>query len=284
MFWDSFDRKICLTLKHTRDRRKEAERECKKVGLSDVEFFYGVTPKDEAVKDAYRQKKVVEYPSCWRCGQDRCECSNNILIPSQVACFISYLNIFEMAVESDDYTFMVFEDDIEFETYFKDVAARTLTKQKLEPMHFYSEFPCLLSLGQGYYGKGHIGTRAFRDNIRWADGDLSECNVMFAFNKPFAKLALRFMRKFTMTSDIYIHNFLGTRSIHWSLFPRIAHDKSWSTGTVKSEIHPKQLYVDNVQLSLKERLDEKRRLLKHVKRVSTREEYDKYIEEYLKDS
>ena len=283
MFWDSFDEKICLTLKTTPERKKAAEAEFKKVNLSDVDFFYGCLPGDEIVKNAFREGKVHAFPSCWRCGEDKCGCENNILVPAQIACFMSYVKIFEHAANSDSYTFLIMEDDIEFESYCNEVGEQVFQRDKLEAMHFYSEFPCLLSLGQNYFGKGHIGTRHYNNNIRWADGDLSECNVMFAFNKPYAKLALRFLKKFTMTSDIYIHNFLGTRCVHWSLFPRLSHDKSWSLGTVKSTIHPKQVLVDNKNLPMKMRLAEKQRMVKHTKRVESEAQYNKYIQDYLKD-
>lgn len=280
--WNVFDEKICLTLKSTPERRRSAVEEAKKVGLNNFKFFYGSTPRDERVKNAFRKNKVFEYPNCWRCNRPMCGCENNILTPEQIACFVSYQRIFESAVKSNSNIFLVFEDDIEFETYAQEVGTKIFNREYFDYLKFYENLPVLFSLGQGYFGKGAKEKRGYNGgNIRIADGDLSECNVLFAFNKTFAKLALTLLDTYTMTSDIYIHNFLGQRCIHWSLFPRIAHDKSWSTGDFQSQIHPKEVFANNKNVPQHLRDDEKRRLKTHIKRVESAQQYKEYIDRYL---
>jgi GR25 family glycosyltransferase involved in LPS biosynthesis len=278
--WDQFEEKYVLTLRSETNRHVHIIRELQKVGLHDYVFVYGVTPEDEEVKEAYRQKKVSAYPPCFRCGQNSCACENNILIPSQIACFISYKKLFERAVNSLSGTFLVMEDDVEFEDYAKELAERAFNKKMMETLKFDTKFPVLMSLGQNYFGNAPKESRVYKKH-HWIAHDPSCCNVTFAFNRAYAKLFLDSLHRYTTTSDIFIHDVLNRHCNHYTLNPRISHDLSWSTGDMKSTIHPKKVFIENDAHSFEERESELNRYEHHIQRVNTKEEYHSFLANYL---
>lgn len=279
--WDSFDKVYCLTLKDNILRQESAKKNLSIAEIDNYEFFYGSTPDEEEIKEVYRKKQLLQYPVCFRCRRTRCNCKNNILIPAQIACFRSFMRIFETASKSRKYkTFLVVEDDIEFESYFKELALSALNREYLESLHLFSNLPTLLSMGQGYCHPAPKITRKWKDRFLWNEFDVSECNVMFAFNKAFANLACTLFKRYETTSDIYIHRYLGSKCIHYSLFPRIAHDLSWSTGQLPSMIHPKKIYFTQNH-SIKDKQKEIKRYKNHIKRCNTPEEYAKFVSDYV---
>ena len=279
--WESFDQVYCLTMKDNTLRQESAKKNLAKVNIKNYQFFYGSSPEDEEIKDVYRNKQLIQFPLCFRCKKTECKCENNILIPSQIACFRSYMRIFETVLSSSfsGRTFLVVEDDIEFETYTKQLAERALNWNVLESHHFFSNLPVLLSMGQGYFGLAPKTSRLWREHYIWHEKDKTECNVMFGFNRAFAELAVRLFDRYEMTADTYIHRFLADNCIHYSLFPRIAHDLSW-IGRLPSTIHPKKLY-QREKHTREEKKVERQRFKSHIKHCETSEEYDNFIQSYL---
>jgi hypothetical protein len=278
--WGGFDKIYCLTLEDNPVRKAHAKKELDRVGIKEYEMVNGFTPKHDIIKQAYRNKLVLPYPTCFRCKKASCRCENNFLIPAQVACFKSFLHIFEKSVKSPHTSFLMLEDDVEFESYYQPMLLNQLNRNKLAEHHLYSQYPCLLSLGQNYMGNHQKQARVFRNNTSWVNNDHSECNVTFAYNKMFASMALDMFKKYTMTSDTYIHKHLGKMCIHKSMSPRISHDLSWSTGKLKSSIHPKQIFF-NHNHSITDKKKELQRVRSHVKRVRSRIEYDNFVRSYI---
>lgn len=277
-----FDQIYCLTLKETPDRAKGAIEQLEKVGCTEFQFFNGATPDDEEVKDAFRKGLVQGYPSCFRCGRTSCSCDNNFLTTNQVACFVSYMRLFYMASNHPTKkTFLLVEDDVEFEDYAVDALELALGERARHRTGIDTNIPSLLSLGQNYVGRAPKMSRTFDGNVNWVENDASECNVMFAFNKAFAELAVHQFKGYFTTSDVYIHRYLHDKCLHHTIHPRIAHDLSWSTGEVKSTIHPKSNYITHPDRSDEEIKEEIGRMRSYIKRVDTEEEYNKYVEEYL---
>lgn len=279
--WNAFEEIIVLTLKKDVERHVNFIRNFELVGIKDWTTIYGTDKNDEIIKNLYRGKLIKEFPKCFRCGKSSCKCENNFLIPSQIACFHSYLKMFDYCVNSDNQTFLFVEDDVQFEDYATQLATDALNVERLSSdTSFFSFRPTLLSLGQNYMNG--VEKREYNGEFKF-DTSRFPSNVTFAFNKAFARLALDEFSKygFSHTSDIYIHEHLASKCEHLSLSPKISHDLSWSTGDMKSNIHPKRIRAEKGNLTVAER-DESLRLWEtHIQRLNTREEYDSYIDRYL---
>lgn len=278
--WGAFDKTYCLTLETTVERQAHAKKQFERVGIERYEFVNGFTPNDPEIKLAYKNNQVLQYPNCFRCKRPNCGCENNFIIPAQVACFKSFLKIFQKSVNSPHTSFLMIEDDVEFENYWEPIVKNHLTRNKLELLYLYSPYPCLLSLGQNYMGSNPKHMRVFQNKVVWSETDNSECNVTFAYNRAFAGMALDLFKKYNMTSDTYIHRHLGRMCIHKSLLPRLSHDLSWSTGKFKSNIHPKSLFL-NHNHSIEEKRKEIQNFRNHVKKVRSKQEYQNYINKYI---
>lgn len=278
-----FDKTFCLTLERTKGRQERAVEELKKIGIKDFTFFYGATPDHEEVKNAFRNGLVAKYPSCFRCQRPKCNCENNFMTPEQVACFVSYMRIFYYIAElkTNDNTFLLVEDDVEFEDYALEALEKSFEGDNPLSLGLTTELPAFLSLGQNYMPRAPKEKRVYDGVVRWNNHTAEPCNVTFAFNKAFAKLAVHQFRGYITTSDLYIHQFLHKRSLHHTLEPRISHDMSWSTGEFKSTIHPKTNYTKFPGRNKEEIKDEALRIKSHKKRVNSEEEYNQFLEEYL---
>lgn len=72
-------------------RREHVQQHFADLGIDTFTFFDAVSHEDQAVIDAYNDGMVKRFPPCFRCGKRKCECKNNILIPQQVANWLSFL-------------------------------------------------------------------------------------------------------------------------------------------------------------------------------------------------
>jgi hypothetical protein len=284
MWSNVFEEIYCLTLRSETNRHSHFIQELDKVGIEDYEVVYGVTPEDEVVKNAYRENRVLSFPPCFRCGKDSCCCENNILIPSQIANYISFLNVFEKAINSERNTFLLIEDDVEFEDYADELAEHAFDSRSFKSLQLYSPKPTIIGLGQNYFGTAPKESRTYNGRHHWTGNEPgSLCNVLFGFNRAYADLVLKSMKgsKFATTSDIYFHGALDNQCNRFTLYPRSAHDLSWSTGGMRSTIHPKRVFAENERNTLEERVRELNRCESHVQRVSTKEEYESFVRSYL---
>lgn len=278
-----FDNVFCLTLRKDTDRQERVKEELKKIEVDKFQFFYGATPEDPEVKEAYRDGLVKPFPTCFRCGKSRCNCDNNFLVPQQVACFVSYMRLFYYVsnLKTDSNIFLLVEDDVEFEDYALTALKSSFEKDNVEMLGLSTDLPAMISIGQNYIMSAPKSRREWEGTYRWNPHCNEPCNVTFAFNKAFAKLALHQFHGYRTTSDIYIHSFLHKRCLHNTLEPRISHDMSWSTGEFKSTIHPKKEYIAFPGRSVDEIKEEALRIKSHTKRVNSEEEYNEFLQEYL---
>ena len=197
--WNGFEKVLCLTLKNEIDRQKSATKELCSVGLNKFQFFEGVTKENERVKSIFNNNKVITFPPCFRCGRISCNCNNNVLIPSQIACFLSYLDIFEYAIKSPFNTFLVAEDDIQIKNFNPKILKNVMKNSVLKDLNFFNlDTPCLLSMGSPNPVNVY-------NQLSWENHNLKPSNYLFGFNNAFAKLAIKEFEKFNTTSDLYIH-------------------------------------------------------------------------------
>lgn len=241
-----FDEIYCLTLPESPERHNHISRELNDKKITSFSFHIGYGPDSHEVNKAFSERRVANKEQCFRCHHETCKCGNNILIRSQVACFLSYLDIFNRAVNSGKRTFVCLEDDVIISSNYLLFGACLLNSKSLSKYGFYSDEPALLKMGSP---RKCTSVSISAEEMRSRDWilDSSEMsNTMFAFNLAFAKLALKNSEQINSTSDIYIHRDLALVSSSHKLPVQFAHDLSWSEKKIPSLIHPKAPGIKNI--------------------------------------
>ncbi len=235
-----FDYIVCVSLSSSDDRRAHIRSHFADVGIHDYQFFDAIPSDAPIVDEYYWNEKVQRYPKCFRCnklecGKDNC---NNVLIPSQVATWISHQKIWEFIQEHRFKTALIVEDDIQFNDYAP-LALVQLVKSEAFQNDFQSDRPCLLRLGwrlredHTYHGTVELST----DVIRMS-------NPCYAINQSMAVQLATNVKQVDTTVDVYVHRQIAPQYHHYTLLPPLAHEHSSSTGALSSLIHPKQQRVD----------------------------------------
>jgi GR25 family glycosyltransferase involved in LPS biosynthesis len=240
-FFEMFDNCICISLPDQIERRRHIEQHLKAFGVNNWEYIDGVRVDDPAVKSWYESGKVKPFPDCFRCGKFNCGSNtcNNVLLPQQVGAFLAHAAAWKRVVETRARNALIFEDDIFFTPYAPTVAGKLVQANAIEAVGLRSERATLLRLGWAK-SSDHVFTGKidiFANSVRMS-------NPMYALNLSLANELLEHMSQITTTADIYLHQQIAERCAGLSLIPPLAHDLSWSTGALDSNIHPKSLRVE----------------------------------------
>lgn len=243
-FCRQFERIFIISLPRSADRREYISNYFKEIGISNYEFFDATDHSDEAVAQYYNNGLVATYPPCFRCHQYTCgrdDC-NNVLIPPQVATFITYLRLWKEMVESNTKTALIMEDDVRFVDYAADAANAVVSDNILQKVRFVAEKPVLLRFGWAWSGDHKPSPK-----LSVSKGVIKMSNPCHAITHSFAKLLLSRFRKIETTVDIYQHQIVGSGVDNFTLFPPLAYELSWSVGAFDSLIHPKSLRVSYLE-------------------------------------
>ena len=240
-FCEQFDRVYCISLPRSTGRRDYITGYFAELGIANYEFF-DATDKDEAIVGRYFDDGLVQtYPPCFRCGKLTCgrdDC-NNILIPSQVATFISYLRLWRKIRDANVGRALIVEDDVKFTDYAPEIAQAFVTHGGLDSISFVADKPVLLRLGWAVSDE-HKGS----EKPVVAKGLTRMSNPCHAITRALAVLLLeRFVRVET-TVDIYQHIVVGETVENYTLLPPLSYELSWSVGAMESLIHPKSVRVE----------------------------------------
>jgi hypothetical protein len=132
---------------------------------------------------------------------------------------------------------LICEDDIKFTKRaweaFEFIGQESWTRKNLE-----RQKPVLLRLGRAL-GPRHESLDAFRLTT-----NPTMANPCYALNEPMARLLLGRSESIHTTVDIFTHREVGSEVHHATLDPPLAYELSWSTGELRSDIRPKQVYLD----------------------------------------
>jgi hypothetical protein len=79
-------------------------------------------------------------------------------------------------------------------------------------------------------------------------------NPCYALNRPMAELLLANAARISTTVDIFTHVDMAPQASQFTLEPPLAYELSWSTGELRSDIRPKQVYLER-QKALLSQLD-----------------------------
>ena len=254
-----------LSLDDAQERRSRLPAHLAEYGITRFEWHDAFRPEHPEVQDLYQQGLVASFPPCFRCGQETCDCPNNVLIPAQVANFASHLDIWRRTSQSDERV-LVMEDDIVLHPWATRVARKLRNRIDAGKIAFQLETPMLLRLGWAK-SRGHRPYRRFRA-VRKAH----EANPCYAITPAFAQKLLDRFSRIDTTSDIFLHHQVADKSDSLSIYPPMASELSWSEGSVDSHIHPKE---NRLEFLKKHKMDSEReeheqRMRQHVQRVFNR--------------
>jgi GR25 family glycosyltransferase involved in LPS biosynthesis len=232
-----FDRVYVINLSASVDRREHIHSYFQSLGIENWVFIEALPQDADEVRQAFAQGRVASFPPCFRCGKISCgndDC-NNVLIPAQVANFLSHRRVWETIAREPQFALVV-EDDVVFEDY----ATGTLRdlRHALPAEQRIPEIPVLLRLGWAI-GEDH----SRRTHFRLAP-DIRMSNPAYAMSSAFAKKVLEEDVRVDMTSDQFLHSECAGKGTALTVFPPIASDRSWSQGSIASLIHPKPAHSD----------------------------------------
>lgn len=232
---------LCIGLPQRPDRRAHARRELARVGLDPVIWIDAFGPGSPQLQAAWDTGRVAEYPPCFRCGRDSCSCENKRLIEPQVGAWLSHCAAWDH-VQGAGLT-LICEDDVKFTDRFAQglvwLSSDTVLRAALQ-----AQRPVLIRLGRALT-ESHRSKLAFK-----LTAEQTMANPCYAVNLAMARLLLASSERIHTTVDIYTHRQIAPQGEAFTLEPPIAYELSWSTGELRSDILPKQVYIDTLKQQL----------------------------------
>jgi GR25 family glycosyltransferase involved in LPS biosynthesis len=236
-FLKVFERILVISLPESEKRRVAV---CKQLRNSRFSFIDAFNGDSDQVKRAYLENRVFPSSVCFRC-RGVCEKShNNLLLPSQVATWLSHKKALQSVVEAsgDNGNFaLVLEDDFKILTHAKShQASERLTSAIRSELS--SNLPKLIKLCTYSSRRGSPNTPPVAvSNLR------SMSNPAYAVNKLAANLLLeKWPSTFHHTVDVWIHQEMAGLLNATRINPPPITEKSHSTvfRFEPSTIHPKK--------------------------------------------
>jgi len=224
---------LVVTLRDDVARRQHITAHFHDAGLQRYGFWPAVAHTDPAVVQMYRSGRVVAFPPCFRCARELCTCANNVLIPQQVANWLSFLNLWRSLPDDADRYYLVCEDDVSFH-------ANALDNLTDFMRDFRRAKPFVL------IRLAHSGERpdAVLPRARPAVSNrVVMSNAAYILNGAMAAHLVRSFDAITTTSDEWLHRTAAQHSDVQALTlePLLATDLSYNKDHARfvSRIHPK---------------------------------------------
>lgn len=240
MFTQALNNIYVINLKRCFDRRQHIVDEFKRVGIKDTDytFFDAVDSNSEEVLNMMESNFVHKFPPCFRCGMDKCNCSNNILTDCQIGNWCSFINCMKEIDEKNyDGLVMICEDDIKFTNRGVNILNKILDEGNIKRMRNIGEKPILLRVGSMLNNKHSVKGPPKFVKVN------SLSNPAFIINVHFARSFLKHLNKINCTSDTYIQIRLpkiDKNVFDFTIIPQPIYELSTGGGRLfKSTIHPK---------------------------------------------
>lgn len=229
-----FDRIVVVSLPGSEERRAYIREHLPAMGIRAFDFFDATAADDPKVARAYAEGQVATYPNCFRCGGLDCgndDC-NNVLIPPQVATFITYLRLWAEIAQGRHERVLVMEDDVRLHPHTPRVLEWLAGQVTAGAVPFRGGRAALLRLGWALSPE-HDGTACHAsDAVRMS-------NPCHAITRDYAWALLQRFERIVHTADEYQHRLAPQPGEAFTVFPPIASELSWSAGVFASTIHPK---------------------------------------------
>ena len=238
MIFGCFDHIFCIGLRKRLDRREHIRKEFGRAGITRFEWIDAFDKRSSEVRAQYESGKVKSYPPCFRCGMPECNCENKKLIPEQVGNWLSHLAAWQSV--DGDHLSLICEDDIKFTDRF-DEGVEFVKQSPEVTSGLNSKRLVLVRLGWALSDE-HSSNAGFHFSQ-----NLKMSNPCYAINQKMAELLTYSLVGISTTSDVYIHESIGSGVEHFTIHPPVAYELSWSTGELRSDIRPKQVYISELK-------------------------------------
>lgn len=259
-----------ISLPSAIDRRNNLNKVFKKNRITNAEQVIAYGPKDKIVEEAYESGRVKLWPPCFRCGQGECDCENNVLIPAQIANFLSHKLAWEKVAKSTSGFYLILEDDITTRWF----AQKALKASVIPLLKDWDSKPLLLGLSRP--------KPKTKDNLLALRGKFSlikqpiMSNYAYVMNPQMAQAVIDVFDNnpvpLNSTSDVFLHKNAIKDFDHYTLTPPIIHDLSWAVGKFASAIHPKQKYIKRLNIFSRHKYRQDRQdFRRHVSKAISRD-------------
>ena len=206
MFEKFIEKTFIINLQESIYRYNSSLFELSKYNITNFEFIKAFDPKSKKLKELYKNKRVMGFPPCFRCKKEKCNHENNILIPRQIANFLSFKLVMEKI--SSTYSnglFLILEDDFYFKNFSKH-GLNTLAKFSVKNNLGNINRPVLLRIGSHTLSRRTINWKMkYLHKTTVTKNNFNMANPGFIVNNAFAKLFLDNFNKIETTSDDFIH-------------------------------------------------------------------------------
>lgn len=230
---------FAISLDGEAERHHHIAAEMSAFGLTDLSVYSATNYNDEKVKTAFKRGLIQKPGQCFRCGNDACQCPNNVLIPKQVGNWLSFLSVLHVIKLAQYSVAMICEDDVKF-TYYASSAFRAIKENHELINKLHSSEPVLIRLGYpGYTTDIHKyeGKFSFTQHKQMSNSCFI-CNAAYAEHVIDSINAEGIIKH---TSDVYFHDLCLSDSVKsYTVAPPPAFDLSQSR-LMYSTIHPKNI-------------------------------------------
>jgi FkbM family methyltransferase len=260
---------LVLSLANDKERRIHIKNHFLKQGLVDYRFIDAIPNTSSLVTAAYTKGIVKTYPNCFRCAKADCSCSNNVLIPNQVANWLSFKRIWEIVADATG-PVLICEDDV----LFYEGGLEKATSILVDILNKKSTLPVLIRLGHSGLA---TDVKLTQDVKLELTSKVVMSNVAHIMTPAFAQYLLKQFDLIETTSDIWVHDWMSSQSnvFTYTVEPLIATDLSFNKdyALFRSHIHPKGIDADD-----------EIRAKQHIKKVNSFSKYMEVLESWLGDN
>ncbi len=105
---------LVLSLDRDAARRQHIIEHFHEVGIRRFGFWPATLHDNSAVLQAFRGGVVRGFPRCFRCGLPRCDCANNVLVPQQIANWLSFVSLRRSLPDDPTHFVRVCQNEVPF--------------------------------------------------------------------------------------------------------------------------------------------------------------------------
>lgn len=237
-FSSIFDHIYVINLKRCLDRKKHTIQEFSRIGINDYEFIEAIDKDDPQVSELLESGRVSQFPPCFRCEKNRCDCINNILTPQHIGNWCSFIKVWQDMLDKNYNFCLICEDDLKFTYHFNECITRLFKQEAYANHQIDINKPLLIRLSKAFETQTH--SKKLWEKHRFTKNKTMS-NPCFAINKAMAKILLENIQKINHTSDVYIHKLIIEK------YPEIQHFTAWPIPVYELSFQGKMKFYSEIR-------------------------------------
>jgi len=236
---------FCISLKRCKERRSHIKKEFARIGITEYQFIDAYDKSSKEVNEIFKSDYVTKFPPCFRCGENECDCENKGLFLPQIGNWLSHITAWRSVPADSPQLVLVCEDDIKFLDNIYESLQLVAESEEITNRLKKTE-PVLIRFGSALCDDHQ------NDDPPHFTYQIKMANCCYAINEAMSHHLADSLKIIDTTSDIYIHDIIGSQVNHYTVMPPPVYELSWSTGELRSEIRPKQARIDHLSQLLNE--------------------------------